>query len=181
MWLTGGSIGLTDGVLSIGGEFTMLVVGTASPAYECGDSRESTGDMVTELSERPPAALVTLPLAPTTATTFGPSPPAGFFRLFAFISFRSLAVPAATVFAFPPARRFFLPCGPGRMPIWNPVPFVPQTMEECPPQLPMWLGPECGLCTRLYWSSRRTMSWCIRSCAVSRGRRSRWSVISRFE
>ncbi len=49
----------------------MLVVGTASPAYECGDSRESTGDMVTELSERPPAALVTLPLAPTTATTFG--------------------------------------------------------------------------------------------------------------
>lgn len=126
-------MGLVDGLLSRGGEFAVLEAATASPAYECGDSRESTGDMVTELSERPLAALVTFPPVPGTATTLGPSPPVGFFRLLAFISFRSLAVPAETALAFPPARRFFLPCGPGRMPMMNPVPFVPQTIEECPP------------------------------------------------
>lgn len=165
MWLTGGSIGLEVGLLRRGGEFAVVeTVPDTSPVNECGDSRESTGDIVTELSGSAPAAFTPFALAPPEppplpppALTPGPSTPEGFFLLFAFKSFNSLAPPPTPpTFAPPPARLLFFPCGPGRMPI-RPAPLVPHITEEFAPP-PMRLGPLCGLCTTLYWSSKRTMS-----------------------
>lgn len=171
MWLTGGRRAWVEGLVISGGDLAMLAAPAASVVYECGDSSESTGDIVTELSERTPvlavvAALLPLVLAvtvamlPLDAANPVASPPAGFFLRFAFISFRSLTPPPAPLgppsLVAPPPRRFFLFCCPGRMPI---TPLLVQTMEGCPPPpFPTWFDPECGLCTRLYWSSRRTMS-----------------------
>ena len=89
-------MGLGQAILSLrvmsllrrGGEFAVVEAAPdTSPVYECGDSKESTGDMVTELSGSPPAALTPFTLLapvppplppPTPAPTPGPSPPAGF-------------------------------------------------------------------------------------------------------
>lgn len=170
MWPTGGRTVLDVGLVSRGGELAATAAtdeattDETSPVYECGDSSESTGDMVTELSGSPPppphpppppaaafpplalsVALLPPPLAPPTPVlTPGPSPPAGFFLLFAFMSFSSLApppLPPPPTFALAPPRRLFFPCGPGRIPM-KPPPFAPHMTEELPP---IRLGPLCGL------------------------------------
>lgn len=126
-----------------------------SDAKAWGDSRESTGDRVTELSENCP--LLSL-------------------RDFFLLLFASLVrfvgmMPLA--FGF---RDFLLneACFRLRKDLFGPQ----MTGERA--EFSMAPGCPVGLCATLYSLRSCTMSWCIRSWATSRGRRSMWSVMSRL-
>ena len=137
-----------------------MIIGeeVVSETYVCGDSRESTGDRVTELSDSWPLSL------------------RDFFLLFPLASLASLARLGRLVgtVLLVLGRLDFLPIG------------------VCFKLRKGLLGPQMtgesadvstvpgGLGVTLYSSSRRTMSWCMRSRATSRGRRSMWSVMSRL-
>lgn len=129
-----------------------------SETYVWGDSKESTGDKVTELSDSWPLSL------------------RDFFLLLPLASLASLARLGRLVgmVLLVLGRLGFLPIG------------------VCFRLRKDLLGPQItgeraevstvpgGLGVTLYSSRRRTMSWCMRSRATSRGRRSMWSVMSRL-
>lgn len=129
--------------------------GVGSDTKAWGDSRESTGERVTELSENCP--LLSL-------TDFFP---------FLFASLERLVGTRPLALGF---LGFLLKeaCFKLRKDL-----FGPQITGERA-ELSMVPGCPEGLWVRLYSFRRCTMSWCIRSCATSRGRRSMWSVMSRL-